>query len=67
VINIDVSDVMKLLKYMHAGISRFFKPNNTWKIFSILTETQCQKRKYSAKTKYFENAKTKHILSADSW
>jgi hypothetical protein len=36
-------------------------------MFSILTETQCQKRKYSAKTKYFENAKTKHILSADSW
>jgi hypothetical protein len=28
VINIDVSDVIKLLKYMHAGISRFFKPNN---------------------------------------
>jgi hypothetical protein len=28
VICIDVSDVIKLLKYMNAGISRFFKPNN---------------------------------------
>jgi predicted metalloprotease len=27
-VNIDVSDVIKLLKYMNPGISRFFKPNN---------------------------------------
>ena len=27
VIDIDVSDVIKLLKYMNAGISRFFNPN----------------------------------------
>ena len=40
VINIDVS-VIKLLQYMHAGISHFFKPNNIpEKMFSILTEIQ---------------------------
>jgi hypothetical protein len=44
VINIDVSDVIKLLKYMHAGISRFLKPNNIHeKMVSILIEIQCQK------------------------
>ena len=34
VINIDVSDVIKLLKYMHAETSRFFKPNNIHEKFS---------------------------------
>jgi hypothetical protein len=48
-VNIDVSDVIKLLKYMNAGISRFFKPNNIHKKcspfrlkYNAKTETQCQ-------------------------
>jgi hypothetical protein len=54
VINIDVSDVIKLLKYMHAGISRFFKPNNIhekcsrfWLKHSVKKENTVLKRSTS--------------------
>jgi hypothetical protein len=62
VINIDVSDVMKLLKYMHAGISRFFIPNffRPKNALNSDCNTVPEKKlsfRYSAKTKYFENGK----------
>jgi hypothetical protein len=64
VINIDVSDVIKLLKYMHAGISRFFKPNNIYeKMVSILIEIQCQKRNTVTKRNTSKTVKQNTFLN----
>ena len=62
VVNIHVSDVIKLLKYMNAGISRFFKPNNIHeKMFSIPIEIQCQKRNTVPKRNTSKTAKQKRF------
>ena len=64
VINIDVSNVIKLLKYMHAGISRVFKPNNIpEKMFSILIEIQCQKTEIQCQKEILR----KRIVGSFKW